>query len=262
MSGISSKAVGGVENKLRYNGKEQQNKEFTDGTGLEMYDYGARMYDNQIGRWNVIDPLSDSSRRWSPYNYAYDNPIRFIDPDGMQADDWKKTADGNYAYDPTLTANNAGSKLRQGEEYLGAAVTITVVDKDGDEAGKIELNKDGTVSGSGTYVEQGNLSWNHNGGAVEVDAKFASGAKIYGLDENYAKSDNPVLKYNSMDRVFAWTGKRDRYGQPEKWLATKKEHTAAGDYWRYLWKEGTTHKGTPEKNRKNFMDGENAAPKR
>lgn len=84
-------AQSGIKYNYKYNGKELQES--------GMYDYGARLYMPDIGRWGVIDPMAEKDRRWTPYRYAYNNPLLFTDPDGQFETRfgawWHKTWNGN-----------------------------------------------------------------------------------------------------------------------------------------------------------------------
>ncbi|WP_284462628.1 DUF6443 domain-containing protein [Chryseobacterium sp.] len=105
--------VGSYKN-YKYNGKELQE------TG--MYDYGARMYMPDLGRWGVVDPRSQYTHE--TYSYVWNNPISFNDPTGMQGElsypdrDGKfkgetwKDSDGTFKWNgKTWTDVNNGSSI-------------------------------------------------------------------------------------------------------------------------------------------------------
>lgn len=121
-----------TENKFKFQGQEHQ-----DDFDLNWYDYGARMYDPSIGRWHVVDPLAEKYFSFSPYNYAINNPIKFIDIDGrdiigtdgkpvtyQMVDNqavWSKNADK-----ATIRVGNALLRTRTGTSQLNKAISSDV----------------------------------------------------------------------------------------------------------------------------------------
>lgn len=117
--GLEIQDINASDNLQLYNSKELQ----TDAK-LWWYDYGARFYDPVLARWHSVDPMAETSRRWSPYSYCMNNPIRFIDPDGMNVDGYED-AQGNYKWFDGETAkwisknNNLYFHVTDNKEVFG-----------------------------------------------------------------------------------------------------------------------------------------------
>ena len=173
-----------------FNGKEKD-----PAFGLLHYDYGFRIYHPGLGRFLSVDPLAGNFPSWTPYHYVHNNPLRFIDPTGMSADD---------IIDVDLDTKK-----------------ITITEAEGDDV--VRIVEDGEVKATHTYGENGSFKSDNS----IHDGKTSNGTGFSYIKMNNDDKATELFEFVSQNSKIEWS--QIKYGTKSNYLSTSyKKHSEPG----------------------------------
>jgi RHS repeat-associated protein len=131
MAGISDKALKSnyAENKYRFQKQELQNKEFSDGSGLEMYEFKYRFDDCQIGRFWSIDPLASKYEYNSPYAFSENHVTGHVELEGLEK--FPINPDDPFSGDPNSSTARSAKNQQAVESQRAAGRAVAEANSSG-----------------------------------------------------------------------------------------------------------------------------------
>ncbi|UZR99856.1 RHS repeat domain-containing protein [Chondrinema litorale] len=176
MAGIEKQGI--PDNKFQYNqgtGKKQFKTERDRDFGLNWDMTKHRTYDYQLGRFNQIDPLAEATPQesLSPYQYSFNNPVRYNDPYGDCPDcPWFSDDGARVNYELRKLGNYIKSKFQHdaldgnGHKIPVGAVAYSTYEKDDNPNGKGWRSKDFTDGPTEIYDDVDNVTIGSSGNSV------------------------------------------------------------------------------------------------
>ncbi len=205
---------GDTSHPFRFTGKELDRQ-----ISLNMYDFGARMYDVAgVPMWTSVDPLCEKYYNVSPYMYCEGNPVNAIDPDGR---DWFETEGGNLCWQPDV---HSQKDLQKGYKYVGESFI-----RDG-----VIYREDGIIMPPHEYLAYKRMlyqlrrseSWKHPLGKEQMAFILDDGSVLV-MPDNWNDCETSTYKQTGItrqDHVIT-----DRNGNEYDYVAQVHTHTKGAD---------------------------------